>query len=126
MAGQVVTASGILPADAQDAVLVGRVWSKAEDGPCPVLIRDGQVFNLTGIAATVSSLFEMPEIAARLKQASGLPDLGPLDAFLDSSAGQLLAPIDLQSVKAAGVTFADSMLELVIEEQAKGDSSRAL
>ncbi|MFN4127881.1 fumarylacetoacetate hydrolase family protein [Pannonibacter indicus] len=126
MAGQVVTASGILPADAQDAVLVGRVWSKAEDGPCPVLIRDGQVLNLTGIAATVSSLFEMPEIAARLKQASGLPDLGPLDAFLDGSAGQLLAPIDLQSVKAAGVTFADSMLERVIEEQAKGDSSRAL
>nr|WP_055456343.1 fumarylacetoacetate hydrolase family protein [Pannonibacter indicus] len=126
VAGQVVTASGILPADAQDAVLVGRVWSKAEDGPCPVLIRDGQVLNLTGIAATVSSLFEMPEIAARLKQASGLPDLGPLDAFLDGSAGQLLAPIDLQSVKAAGVTFADSMLERVIEEQAKGDSSRAL
>nr|WP_040678941.1 fumarylacetoacetate hydrolase family protein [Pannonibacter phragmitetus] len=126
VAGQAVTASGILPADAQDAVLVGRVWSKAEDGPCPVLIRDGQVLNLTGIAATVSSLFEMPEIAARLKQASGLPDLGPLDAFLDGSAGQLLAPIDLQSVKAAGVTFADSMLERVIEEQAKGDSSRAL
>ena len=48
-----------------------------------------------------------------------------LDQFLSGEAGYLLAPIDLQAVKAAGVTFADSMLERVIEEQAKGDAGRA-
>ncbi len=34
----------------------------------------------------------------------------------------LLAPLDLQAVKAAGVTFAISMLERVIEERARGAS----
>lgn len=37
----------------------------------------------------------------------------------------LLAPIDLQAIKAAGVTFARSMLERVIEEQAKGAPEKA-
>jgi fumarylacetoacetate (FAA) hydrolase family protein len=37
----------------------------------------------------------------------------------------LLAPIDLQAVKAAGVTFVVSMLERVIEEQARGQPERA-
>jgi hypothetical protein len=37
----------------------------------------------------------------------------------------LLAPIDLQAVKAAGVTFATSLLERVVEEQAKGDPAKA-
>jgi fumarylacetoacetate (FAA) hydrolase family protein len=37
----------------------------------------------------------------------------------------LLAPIDLQAIKAAGVTFVVSMLERVIEEQARGEASRA-
>jgi fumarylacetoacetate (FAA) hydrolase family protein len=36
-----------------------------------------------------------------------------------------LAPCDLQAIKAAGVTFVASMLERVIEEQARGDASRA-
>jgi fumarylacetoacetate (FAA) hydrolase family protein len=37
----------------------------------------------------------------------------------------LLAPIDLQVIKAAGVTFAVSMLERVIEERARGNPSAA-
>ena len=115
----------ILPDDAGEAVLVGRVWSNAAGGPCPVLVRGGRVLDLTGIAATVSGLFEIDGIAAQLAGAEGLADLGALDDFLSGAAGSLLAPIDLQAVKAAGVTFADSMLERVIEEQAKGDSSRA-
>jgi fumarylacetoacetate (FAA) hydrolase family protein len=43
----------------------------------------------------------------------------------DEEAPRLLAPVDLQVIKAAGVTFAKSMVERVIEEQAKGDPSRA-
>ncbi len=115
----------ILPEDAAEAILVGRVWSEAADGPCPVLVRRGRVLDLTSLAATMSGLLEIDDLAARLSNASHLPDLGSLDDFLSAKSGRLLAPIDLQAVKAAGVTFADSMLERVIEEQAKGDSGRA-
>lgn len=115
----------ILPSDASDAVLVGRVWSNAAGGPCPVLIRNGKVLDLTALSPTVSGLFEIEDLAARLATQDGLTDLGAMDQFLSGEAGHLLAPIDLQAVKAAGVTFADSMLERVIEEQAKGDAGRA-
>lgn len=121
---QTVSATEILPADAASATLVGRVWSKAEGGPCPVQIRDGRVLDLSGLSPTMSGLLEMGDLAARLA-AGGLPDLGPLEAYLDGSAGALLAPVDLQAIKAAGVTFAGSMIERVIEEQARGDSGRA-
>ena len=115
----------ILPSDTSDAVLVGRVWSNAAGGPCPVLIRDGKVLDLTALSPTVSGLFEIEDLAERLVTQDGLTNLGALDQFLSGEAGHLLAPIDLQAVKAAGVTFADSMLERVIEEQAKGDAGRA-
>lgn len=118
-------AAQILPEDAAEALLVGRVWSKAVDGVCPVLVRNGRLLDLSLLSATVSSLLEIEDIAARLKSESGLAELGSLDDFLSGEAGELLAPVDLQAIKAAGVTFADSMLERVIEEQAKGDASRA-
>ena len=38
---------------------------------------------------------------------------------------RLLAPVDLQCVKAAGVTFAVSAVERVIEERARGDAGKA-
>lgn len=116
----------ILPEDAAEALLIGRVWSKAANGPCPVLVRNGRLLDLSPISPTVSSLLEIDGIAARLKAAGDLAELGSVDDFLSGDAGELLAPVDLQAIKAAGVTFADSMLERVIEEQAKGDSSRAL
>lgn len=115
----------ILPEDSSQAVLVGRVWSKAAAGPCPVIVRHGTLYDLTGLASTVSALFEFEDLAERLMAEESLPALGTLNQFLSGDAGHLLAPIDLQAVKAAGVTFADSMLERVIEEQAKGDAGRA-
>ncbi|KQV65163.1 fumarylacetoacetate hydrolase family protein [Rhizobium sp. Root1220] len=119
-------AAAILPEDADGALLIGRVWSKAADGPCPVLVRDGRLYDLSSISATVSSLVEIDGLVERLKTVGSLVDLGAVDDFLSGEAGELLAPIDLQAIKAAGVTFADSMLERVIEEQAKGDATRAL
>ena len=115
----------ILPEDSSQAVLVGRVWSKAAGGPCPVVVRNGTLCDLTSISPTASGLFELEDLAERLVADESLPALGTLDQFLSGEAGHLLAPIDLQAVKAAGVTFADSMLERVIEEQAKGDAGRA-
>ena len=120
-----LTARDVLPEDAGDAVLVGRVWSDAAGGPCPVLVRDGRLLDLTLMSATVSGLMEIDGIAMQLAGASGLADLGSLDEALAGQGLRILAPIDLQAVKAAGVTFADSMVERVIEEQAKGDSGRA-
>jgi fumarylacetoacetate (FAA) hydrolase family protein len=125
MTNLTLTTAGLLPQDAGQAILIGRVWSDAEGGPCPVLVRDGRLLDLTAVSATVSGLLELDGIAARLGSAAGLKDLGALDDALAGHGLRLLAPIDLQAIKAAGVTFADSMVERVIEEQAKGDSARA-
>jgi fumarylacetoacetate (FAA) hydrolase family protein len=120
-----LTAAEILPEDADRALLIGRVWSLAEAGPCPVLVRGGRLLDVSVLAPTVSGVLELPNLPAVLADGAGFPDLGSLDAYLSGAAGHLLAPVDLQAVKAAGVTFADSMLERVIEEQAKGDPARA-
>jgi fumarylacetoacetate (FAA) hydrolase family protein len=120
-----LSAKDVLPDDPGEAILVGRVWSEAEGGPSPVLVRHGRLLDLCAISATVSGLLEIDGIAARLAGATGLRDLGSLEDALAGRGLRLLAPIDLQAVKAAGVTFADSMVERVIEEQAKGDSGRA-
>lgn len=120
-----VDAAAILPEDHQDAILIGRVWSKSEDGPCPVLLKDGVLYDLSRLAPTVSELLEKHDLVDRLSDTLQFAALGTFEAFLDGSAGQLLSPNDIQAVKAAGVTFADSMLERVIEEQAKGDPQRA-
>ncbi len=122
-----LTARDILPDDA-NALLVGRVWSEAAGGPCVVLCRGGDLFDLTGLSPTVSGLLERDDLVTRLE--GTFPRLGALDDFLDAGdgsgrSGRLLAPCDLQAIKAAGVTFAGSMIERVIEERAKGDPARA-
>lgn len=114
----------ILPKDADKAILIGRVWSDAADGPVPVLYRDGQLHDISGIASTSSTLLEIDGVAARVVSESG-PIIGSLENFLDGSLGALLAPVDLQAVKAAGVTFAGSMLERVIEEFTRGNPAEA-
>ena len=122
-----LAAKDILPDD-PDAVLVGRVWSTVAGGPCPVLCRNGALHDLTALSPTMSGLLEREGLIEAL--AGDFPHLGPLDAFLNlgngtGEGGQLLAPCDLQAIKAAGVTFAGSMIERVIEERAKGDPARA-
>ena len=120
-----LTAAMILPEDSGSALLVGRVWSDVAGGPCVVLVRGGGLFDLTPLAPTLSALLERPGLAAGLAGAGDLARLGSLDDFLAGRGGRLLAPVDLQAVKAAGVTFAGSMLERVVEEQAKGSPTRA-
>eukprot|EP01032_Pedospumella_encystans_P028310 gene28310-31971_t len=122
-----------LPADLAGALLVGRVWrGGAINGPCVVVVRNGEVFDITAQAPTVSELFERSDLAAFVRGAQG-ESLGPVQRLLDAALAaqpdadipQLLAPCDLQALKACGVTFAVSLLERVIEEQAGGDKSRA-
>ncbi len=122
---ETLSASAILPEDAGNACLVGRVWSHAAGGPCPVRVKDGRLHDISALGATMSAVLDRTDLIDSLEAGGTFPDLGALDDYLSGAAGLLLAPIDLQAVKAAGVTFADSMLERVIEEQAKGDPARA-
>ncbi len=118
---------GALPDDLAQAVLVGRVWRPDRQGPAVVVPRDGQVFDITSKAApTMAALLAMDDPAGFVAQAEGeaigaLADLMKNDADnWRQDAPWLLAPADLQAIKAAGVTFIASLLERVIEEQARG------
>jgi len=108
----------MLPADHAQAILVGRVQTAA--GPSPVILRDGQVIDVSATAPTVADLLERDDIATLAGEV-----LCSVDALGTDSAPAILAPVDLQCVKACGVTFAVSALERVIEERARGDSAKA-
>ncbi|HTC11089.1 MAG TPA: fumarylacetoacetate hydrolase family protein [Acetobacteraceae bacterium] len=121
-----------LPDDAGAATLVGRVWRPDVGGPSVVVLRDGMLVDITGRFPTMRDLCEAADAVAAVCVASG-EALGAFDAVLantppedrDHSQPWLLAPVDLQALKAAGVTFAISMLERVIEERARGDLTAA-
>ncbi len=109
---------------------LGRVW-RAGIGPSVVTIRAGHVFDITTKAAsTMRDFLEQPEISAFVANIPG-EDLGPLDLLAAGSVEaaidntRLLAPCDLQAIKACGVTFARSMVERVIEERAAGNPALA-
>jgi fumarylacetoacetate (FAA) hydrolase family protein len=127
-----VDAASVLPEDADVATLVGRVWLPSARGPSVVVVRSGEVFDITSEFPTVSALTDQPNPAAAAKSAKGtkVGDLGTIAGNTpigrrDASKPWLLAPVDLQVVKAAGVTFAVSMLERVIEERARGNPASA-
>tara|TARA_R110000787_G_scaffold6861_46_gene23950 strand:+ start:4654 stop:5802 length:1149 start_codon:yes stop_codon:yes gene_type:complete len=103
-----------LPADWREGRFLGRVLTAA--GPSPILVDQGVVYDMSQVAPTVAQLVEMLPVDARDGDV-----LGPLDAL----TLPLLSPVDLQCVKAAGVTFALSAIERVIEERARGDASAA-
>lgn len=104
-----------LPHDYADGVFIGR--AEAADGPHVIVLGEGRIRDITSLASTVSGA-----IARRVF--SGGTDLGPIEDGLPAG-WQLLSPIDLQCVKASGVTFAVSAIERVIEERARGDAAAA-
>lgn len=122
-----------LPDDLDHALLIGRVWRPAPvNGPCVVAVRNGQVFDITATVPTTADLFDRDDALAIARAAPG-EALGPVTALLEASlaanneaAARLLAPCDVQAIKACGVTFAVSLLERVIEEQAGGDAAKAV
>ncbi|MBW6422133.1 fumarylacetoacetate hydrolase family protein [Rhizobium sp. XQZ8] len=115
-----------------NGLFVGRVWNPAVSGPSLVTLRDGKLIDITSREApTMSALLERDDAAEFVRSAGG-QSLGTLDEIAANSIGQpdpakpyLLAPADLQTVKACGVTFAQSMIERVIEEKAAGNPDRA-
>ena len=121
-----------LPADHAKASLIGRVFRPDVGGPSVVALRGGILHDITSTFPTIRDLTESPDPHDALTHAKGTA-IGPLDAILantppdtrDPKKPWLLAPIDLHAIKAAGVTFAFSMIERVIEEQARGDASKS-
>ncbi|MFC7303430.1 fumarylacetoacetate hydrolase family protein [Streptomyces monticola] len=120
----------VLPQDAARAALIARVHEPEWDGPCVAAVRGDEVVDLTAHAPTVSELLDRDDAEALVREAPGgrswrLDDLLRATAEARRDAPHLLAPVDLQVIKAAGVTFARSLLERVIEESAGGDPARA-
>ena len=124
-----------LPQDAQRATLVGRIWVP-DVGPVVVNAHEGALHDLSRVAPTTSQLLELDDPVAAIRRAIDerrAPKVAEIEAVLansweatrDSRRPWLLAPCDLQAIKASGVTFVASLLERVIEEQARGDPARA-
>ncbi|MGH3495399.1 MAG: fumarylacetoacetate hydrolase family protein, partial [Sciscionella sp.] len=127
-----VSAASTLPADGCRGTLVGRIWNPQAGGPAPVVVREGGVFDISASFATVRDLCEEPDPAASARRVAGecVGSLGDILAntdpeMRDEARPWLLAPVDLQVLKAAGVTFAVSMIERVIEERVGGDGDAA-
>ena len=124
-------AAFILPDDFAAAALMGRIWRPDLASPSVVAIRQDGVFDITDDFPTASQLAAEADPAGALRAARG-ERIGSLQDLLnntppdnrDPAKPWLLAPIDLQVIKAAGVTFAVSMLERVIEERARGNPIR--
>ena len=121
-----------LPADGTAGTLVGRVWLPAVDGPAVVVVRADGLYDVSRAFPTVRDLAEARDPAAAVAPVEG-ERIGALadvlantpEAGHDQTKPWLLAPVDLQAIKAAGVTFAQSLLERVIEEQARGAPEKA-
>ena len=132
LAAVTLGAAETLPADGFSGALAGRIWRPDVEGPSVVAIRRDGVFDITAAFPTMRDLCETGDPAAGLKAASG-ERIGTLEDILantppdarDISKPWLLAPVDLQAIKAAGVTFAVSMIERVIEERARGNPQAA-
>jgi len=132
MVSPILNADSTLPDDAFAGSLAARVWRPDVSGPSIVAVRGDGVFDISAHYPTMRDLCEASTPAEALRTAQG-PRLGGLDDILAhtprearaSGSPRLLAPIDLHAIKAAGVTFAQSLLERVIEERARGSREGA-
>lgn len=127
-----LTEKTTLPLDGYAGALVGRVWRPEFDGPSVVAATPDGLVDVTKSFPTLRDLCEEADPAAAVRAAAGKPFASLGDVLANTpAAGRdparpwLLAPADLQAIKAAGVTFATSMLERVIEERARGDRDAA-
>lgn len=108
----------MLADDWRDALFLGRIATA--EGPSPVLVEGGTVYEMSRVAPTASQI-----VADRAFDTSAGIALCEIDSFDWSPATRVISPVDLQCVKAAGVTFAVSVIERVIEERARGDAAKA-
>lgn len=124
------------PDDATDSLpdenctFIGRIWRALPiPGPCVILAHQGIAYDITSSFPTVSTFFENTSLWDWKKLTNQHENLGPINSIIENSttdkgsnsSSRLLAPCDLQAIKACGVTFAESLIERVIEEKAGGD-----
>jgi fumarylacetoacetate (FAA) hydrolase family protein len=116
-----------------NGTFLGRAFAEGWAHPAIVTVREGTVFDITSKDAPTSrDVCEQGDPAGYVAGAAGRP-IGPLAAIMansmaanrDPAMPYLLSPVDLQAVKASGVTFVVSLLERVIEEQARGSAEKA-
>jgi fumarylacetoacetate (FAA) hydrolase family protein len=127
-----LTCENTLPHDELQGTLIGRAWVPGvAAGPSPIVLRADGVFDLSQDYPTLSDLLESASPLEAVRGTRGRY-VGSIEALLANTGAQpdptrafLLPPVDLQVIKAAGVTFASSMIERVIEEQAGGDALKA-
>ena len=129
----VLTPDAVLPEDHATATLIARVHRPDVEGPSVCVLRGGVLVDITSREIpTVAHLCAAEDPAGLARTAAGKP-LVALDAALAHTPAEgraermphMLAPVDLQAVKASGVTFVQSLLERVIEEQARGAPEKA-
>ena len=127
-----LTRESTLPTDGTAGTLVGRVWRPELGGPSPVVLRGDDVVDVSASFPTVSAIGELADPAAALAGVDGervcsIDELlaNSVEADRDETRPFLLSPVDLHVLKAAGVTFAVSMIERVIEERVRGDLEAA-
>ena len=120
----------MLPDAPETAKLVGRIWRPGK-GPCVVILRDGALIDVTDAVVSMADFLD-DDPAGRFDtltgEAVGTPDdlvLDPAEMGYHADRPCLLAPCDFQALKACGVTFAQSMVERVIDERTSGDPARA-
>lgn len=112
-----------LPEDWREALLLGRV--ETAEGPTPVLVREGRILDISGFAPTTADVLRKWDGSVPDGPELGHVEDWPFRAEWEEGGLKLLAPIDLQCIKASGVTFAVSAVERVIEERARGDAAKA-
>lgn len=102
-------ATSYLPEDFQQALLVGRVWRRAGryEGPSVVIVRNGEVVDVTASVPTTADLFDRDDLVqfARTVKGEALGSVVKLmEAMLRDGEGaalRLLAPNDVQAIKHA-------------------------
>jgi fumarylacetoacetate (FAA) hydrolase family protein len=132
-----ISSSSVLPQDSEVATLVGRAWLPGRSGgPTPVALREGSLYDLSRVTATSSSLLNAANPLRLVRDAIArgwAKPVADVDAAIENSqydrrdptGAYILAPCDLQAIRACGVTFVSSMVERVIEEFSKGDATKA-
>ena len=132
-----LTPDVVLPEDGCRGMLIGRVWlpndNKIPAGPSVVVVTGHGVYDISSAHPTSAGLMNTKQPALAAANADGAVRIGGLEEILlnsgpdkrDPTKPYFLAPVDLQSIKACGVTFLDSLLERLIEEVAKGDAASA-
>jgi fumarylacetoacetate (FAA) hydrolase family protein len=132
-----ISSSSVLPQDSEVATLVGRAWLPGRSGgPTPVALREGSLYDLSRVTATSSSLLNATNPLRLVRDAIArgwAKPVADVEAAIENSqydrrdptGAYILAPCDLQAIRACGVTFVSSMVERVIEEFSKGDAAKA-